>query len=145
CLAGPWRPSNLTTAYNPAGWPASETKRARCRQPIHAAGAARSPSAAARSNCSPHPPTAAAKRSCSRTGSRSISWWSSSAPGWRLHGPSASSQVDARWKSPAEGSGGGGGGPSRGFDGPDLKAPSAPSGEWSDDDLDVLAKGGGGS
>src|SRR6266478_731900 len=33
------------------------------------------------SNCSPHPPTAAARRSCSRTGSRSISWWSSSAPG----------------------------------------------------------------
>src|SRR5262249_46464776 len=37
----------VSTAYNPAGWPASRTKRARCRQPIHAAGAARSPSATA--------------------------------------------------------------------------------------------------
>jgi len=71
------------------------------RQPIHVAGAARSPSAAARSNCSPHPPTAAVRRSCSRTASQSISWWISSAPGWRLHGSSAWSQVDARWKSPA--------------------------------------------
>src|SRR5262249_17707278 len=95
------RPSNVCIAYNPAGCPASRTKRARCRQPIHAAGAARSPSAAARSNCSPHPPTAAARRSCSRTGSRSISWWISSAPAWRLHGPSAWSQADARWKSSA--------------------------------------------
>src|SRR5262249_6644939 len=53
---------------------------------------------------------------------RLISWLISSAPGWRLHGSSAWSQVDARWKSPACGSRRLGGGHSRSFDGPDPKA-----------------------
>jgi hypothetical protein len=57
------------------------------------ASASAIPSAAAPLNCSPRRPTVAPRRSCWRMALQPISWLISSAPRWRLRGPSAWSRA----------------------------------------------------